>query len=191
MKFLCYRWVGNGYEAFATVDLLPFEIYAHHNVQEPVTGMYVKSNKPITVASAVQLMRPPPNTNSDFGPGIVFPPPVSTLGHTHILPPLAGRPVTTGYLAVVVAAHDDTQVTFGRDGLTTNVLGRGQNLTVQMSSPMPTTVKCSQPCLVVLVNRPRGTQRDLNSESFMMLVPSVGQTITALSFNTFLSPDVR
>ena len=85
----------------------------------------------------------------------------------------------------LVAAHDNTCVTYGDEASCEATLGKGQFLQLDMYSPMPAVVDCSRPCLVAVFNR--GHLADLkNTNSFMMLVPDVTQRLNApIDFYTF------
>ncbi len=158
-----------------------YQTYTVRDSQD-LTGMYVVADKPITVISALSYTSGIPAGDKD--PAATCLPPVSDLGLVYILPPIAGRDEPIGHYAQVVAAYDNTQVITAPGVSTTEVLLRGEHKMVYMNSPYPTTVSCSQRCLVVMYNKARNG--DYTTGIFMMLVPSVTQSMVSAAFNTFV-----
>ncbi len=160
------------------------QVYSWHEKKD-LTGTVIRTNRPVSVIFSNLCAYGPPTT-STCDPITVFLPPTKSLGHNYIIPAIAGRSDTTGYFFRVVAAHDLTHVSsYGHEGHMLSTLERGQVQTVEMNSPIPTSVECSEPCLVAVFNR--GRQHSLDkTDVFMMLVPSVGQMVDYAEFNTFL-----
>ena len=163
------------------------QVYTVSDNLNDLTGMYVVSDKPIAVLSAVSHTYGIPVAPT-ADPAAVFLPPISALGFIYILPPIAGRSAAAGYYAHVVAAYDNTFVTgVFAEPCYGHVLQRGQKRLLLMNSPYPTTVTCSKRCLVVLYNKASGVD-NRDTDTFAMYVPSISQTISSVQFNTFLGP---
>ena len=154
--------------------------FDHHTSE--LSGMYVVASKPISVIAGSSRTYGVPGSCANSDSLAVCIPPVWALGLTYILPPLAGRAVTTGYYAHIVGAFDNTQV-LTTQNVDIQTIMRGQKMLLIMNSPEPITVSCSKRCLVVIYNKPNCADAG-EIETFMMLVPSVSQTTAYTVFNT-------
>ncbi len=174
------------YETSAILNVGGHEVYTLRDNLHNLTGTYVVADKPVTVISGNSASHGIPQGSR--WPSCEAPPPVSRLGMVHIIPAFPHRAKTTGYLGHVVAAYDNTQVIIP-PGDTSEVLQRGEEKFIFRNSPYPTTVACSQRCLVMLYSKDHGAD-EIETSHFMTLVPSISQTITSGWFDTFHGPYV-
>ncbi len=147
-----------------------------------LTGTYVVADKSITVITGNSHTHGIPQGRPDLTCEASAP--VSRLGMVHIVLPFAGRAETTGYFVHVVAAYDKTVVNVPPDD-TSYVLQRGEEKFIFMNSPNPTTVICSQRCLVMAHSKSYIADDIDPSGHFMTVVPSVSQAIDSGWFSTF------
>ncbi len=169
------------HEESVHLDATDHEVFTLRDYQHNLTGTYLVSDKPITVITGTYITLG--LLQYRYGRTSEALPSVTRLGKVHILPPFGGRAETTGYFAHVVAAYDNTLVTLPPGG-TSEVVNRGEEKFIFMNSPYPTTVICSQRCLVMMYSKSTSADDVLPSGHFMTLVPSVSQTINSGWFNT-------
>ncbi len=170
------------HETAVHLDVDDHDVFTLRDNLHNLTGTYVVADKPITVITGNSLTYGSPQYTP--WPWCEITPPVSRLGMVHIAPPFAGRAKTTGYIAHVVAAYDNTLVMLPAED-TSEVLQKGQQKLIFINSPYPTTVICSQRCLLMMYSKDHRADSVNPSGHFMTLVPSVSQTIASGWFNTF------
>ena len=169
------------YDTSVTLDVDNHEVLTVRDNLHNLTGTYVVADKPITVITGNSRAYGIPQVY--IHPTCEAPPPVSRLGMVHIALAFAGRAETTGYFVHVVAAYDKTVVNVPPDD-TSYVLQKGEEKFIFMNSLYPTTVMCSQRCLVMMYSKDQAADEIDNAGYYMTLVPSVSQTIASGWFNT-------
>ena len=155
-----------------------------------LTGSSVMSNKPVAVFSSVYGWVPTDTCCACSMTTQV--PSVSSLGMTHIIPPIANRGPYTGFIVRVIPATNHTQIQFwsSLSLYEQHALNAGEfwEFNIKSSSEV-LVVHCSIPCLVVQYNK--GLFIDDTSSQFMLVIPPTNLYRNRFRWTTKVAPRIE
>ena len=172
----------------STAELNKREVYMTKDTVD-LTGSSVMSNKPVAVFSSVYGWVPTACSMTTQVPS------VSSLGMTHIIPPIANRGPYTGFIVFIVrviAVTNDMQIQFWSSLLhyEQHTLNAGEfwEFKIESSSEV-LVVCCSSPCLVVQYNK--GYFIDDTFSPFMLVIPPTSLYRNRFRWTTKVAPDIE
>ena len=104
-----FRRMSEDYKFITSQTMTAESTYSYIEKYVNLEGMLIKSTKPISVYYV--SMNPEPDHDHTF----LSVPPVKILGKKHFIPPIEGREEMVGYITKVLAAHDNTKITYGSE----------------------------------------------------------------------------
>ena len=165
-----------------TIQLQPYESYSFEGTHPAdLTGMHIKSDKPISVTSAVASSVPVGVGNQDGL--LVQVPPVESWGHRFVLAPILGK--SCGYIYRVISGNQKTNLNISNNGTVTlhmlqpTEIHEGDVVTSTMVS-----IQADHPVLVVKYLKGNKACGDKGDPS-MIVVPHLELFYTSISFPVF------
>ncbi|XP_072021693.1 IgGFc-binding protein-like [Amphiura filiformis] len=144
-----------------------------------VTGMYINTDKPVSVMSGHQCAKVPVN---EVGCDYLMEhlPPLTILGHHYILSPFLGR--TSGYIYRVVSVSPGT----------THMSLSGESISLSNGEIYEGNVVTSNEVLIIMVDKPvmvvqyaKGSSTDGFGDPFMVVIPSIQKFSNNVTFPSF------
>ena len=146
------HWPATFLQVYESDVFVEAQVLTHHQVYTTYTtsisvdfsGRYIHSNYPVTIIAGTLCVG---NLDSDYsGTYMTSLPPIIHYGEDYAAPSIAS-PIATGYRLDVVAAEDDTRVTFEGENVD---LDKGETSSIEfLWNNLASMVTCSKKCLLI------------------------------------------
>ncbi|XP_072042175.1 IgGFc-binding protein-like [Amphiura filiformis] len=147
---------------------------------EGLTGTQIRSDKPISVVAGSACIFVP-NDLLACDHIVEHIPPVNRWGSRYIVPPFMGR--QSGYVYRVVAARDETRITYQDKESRTIVIDKGEFIERNIEEDYTSLVTADKPILVAQFAK--GNFTDGIGDPAMLIVTPIEQYVSQVAFSTF------